>query len=449
MAEKYKLQLLNNENKPKTTIFTNKPEIAIGSGLQTDLRLQQPSVEDNHLQVYFDQMRLRVFGNNVFLNENPLDKNGIYSFQFGDLIRINNHKFAFNLTEPTDFVDENKIIRHPTLELANERARIPGMSDTESRDASGADERGSTSTADPTDEGLVSAAVGKATSTESPPPLTEEDILNDSGRLKRVLESKVDTLDEEIQKSVEHPVRDTPLIPSLSKTQRKDLGEAVIEKDILRTAERVIDEKMKYEHFVIENSLDSLKRDVKDNIKEELKDDLRGEFISDVMEDVREEVKDVLKEGVVKDAIIADVISEIRTTEPQKAEKEVPELKALPKEEASEEKPPAGGGLELVPVEEAEEEKDVKALPGREIKKPRGTPEKRQEEAKEDRGRAKKSESAKSSPRRAKAVEKKEPKQRKAAVSSAGTPRKKRGSAVAEPEPATPKRRKSALPKPE
>lgn len=332
MGEKYKLQLLTNNNEVRNTMFTNKPEITIGSSLHTDIRVQQPSVEDSHIQVYFDHMRIRVLGNNVFLNENILERGSVYSFQFGDVVRINKHKFMFSLTEPNDLVEENKIIRQPTMELKSvgeSRERVSSMGEVQGQ------------------ENVDDAIVAAALSNEGEVHVKTGDM--DPCAVKQVIEEKKEELAQEIKDSINQLSTDTPVLPSFGKKEVKDLGSAVIEKEMLETASRVVSEKMQREDEVIENCLDTLKQDVKDNIKEELRCDLKQEFMCDVLEDIRDEVKEVLREGDIKDAIVADVMSQIETGREKAKERaeerpgEEEEESEKGKEEELEEKVPEAG----------------------------------------------------------------------------------------------------------
>lgn len=286
MAEKYKLQLLTSSNEVKTTMFTNRSEVVIGSSLHSDIRLQQPSVEDSHVQIHFDCMRIRVFGNNVFLNENVLERDSVYGFRFGDVLRINRHKFAFLLTEPGDLVEESRVIRQPSMEL-NELRERSSVEDV-----------------------IVNAALQKVQAVQTPVDASGN-VVGSSSVIRQVLEEKKEVLEREIRESIDHPVRDTPVLPSIGKRSVRDLGEAVIEKEILNTAERVVGDKMRHEHEAIESSLEQLKQQVKDNIKDELREDIRLEFMEDVKEDIRDEVKGMLSEGSIKEAIVADVMSQI------------------------------------------------------------------------------------------------------------------------------------------
>lgn len=318
MTEKYKVQLLTSNDEVRNTMFTNKSEIVIGSSLHTDIRLQQPSVEDSHVQIYLSHMRVRVLGNNVFLNEDLLDRGAVYPFQLGDTLRINKHKFLFSLTEPNDFIAEDKVIRRPTMELdhlsigKNRRdsddehekdasfKRIKLSSEGVEEDLTEAEERS-----------VVTAALNKIRSVRSPVNLSENGV--GTSVIKDAIEEEKEVLKREIRESIDHPVVDTPVIPSINKRSLRDLGEAVIENEILKTAEKVVEEKIKNEHETMENRLDDLKQNVKDNIKEELRCDLRQDFMEDVRGDIRDEVKDALTENTFKEAIVADVMNLIET----------------------------------------------------------------------------------------------------------------------------------------
>lgn len=331
MGEKYKLSSLGSDDKVRSVAFTNESEITIGSGLDSDVRLQQPSIEERHVLVYFDHMKIRVFGDNVFLNEEALEKESMYGFRFGDVVKINRYRFVFSLTEPGDFVDEDKIIRRPTMELSylnregEEKKDIPEGGKRVKISSLG-EEKG-----DVGGDAVVSIALNKVAGVNV--SLCREEAENASS-VKQVIEEQKEMLKKEIRESIETSVVDTPVLPSMGKKNSRDLGEVMIEKEILDSAEKVVEEKMKEEHAAIDGELDELKQSVKDNIKEELREDLKRDFMEDVKEDIRDEVKEVLSSSDMKNAIATDVMSRIE------GEKEEPEKKGDDK--IKEEKPEKG-----------------------------------------------------------------------------------------------------------
>ncbi|ADM11686.1 uncharacterized protein Eint_060780 [Encephalitozoon intestinalis ATCC 50506] len=308
MGEKYKLSSLGSDDKVRSIAFTNETEITIGSGLDADVRLQQPSVEENHVMVYFEQMKIRVLGNNVFLNEEALEKESVYGFGFGDVLRINRYRFMFSLTEPGDFVDEDKIIRRPTMELSylNGEGRERPCLEFEKKEKTlgGESEKN-----EGIGEAVISIALNKVAGVNI--SLCKGEDGEGVSCVKQAIEEQKEVLNKEIKESIEISVVDTPVLPSMGRKNSRDLGEVMIEKEILDTAEKVVDEKMRNENGVIEEGLDELKQNVKDNIKEELREDLKREFMGDVKEDIREEVKEVLSSSDIKNAIASDVISRI------------------------------------------------------------------------------------------------------------------------------------------
>lgn len=305
MGEKYKLQSLGSDNEVRSVAFTNEPEITIGSGLDADVRLQQPSIEENHVLVYFDHMKVRVFGGNVFLNEEPLERESMYAFRFGDVLRINRYRFVFSLTEPGDFVDEDKVIRRPTMELSylaegHEKGGAAGEA-AGKKESVGGDEGGSGGA-----DAVVSIALNKVAG-------VHVSLVGGAGDVcvKQAIEEQKEVLRQEIEESIGHGVVDIPVLPSMGKKSVRDLGEVMIEKEILDSAEKVVSERMRGSETGVEESLDELKQSVKDNIKEELREDLRRDFMGDVREDIRDEVKEVLCSSEMKSAIATDVMSRI------------------------------------------------------------------------------------------------------------------------------------------
>ncbi|AFN83173.1 hypothetical protein EROM_060800 [Encephalitozoon romaleae SJ-2008] len=308
MGEKYKLSSLGSDDKVRSVAFTNESEITIGSGLDSDVRLQQPSIEERHVLVYFDHMKIRVLGNNVFLNEEALEKESMYGFRFGDVVKINRYKFVFSLTEPGDFVDEDKIIRRPTMELSylnreGEEKKDLSEGGKRIKISNSGEEKG-----DGIGDAVVSIALNKVTGVNV--SLCGEEVENVSS-VKQVIEEQKEVLKKEIKESIETSMVDTPVLPSMGKKNSRDLGEVMIKKEILDSAEKVVEEKMKEEHAAIDEELDELKQNVKDNIKEELKEDLKRDFMEDVKEDIRDEVKEVLSSSDMKNAIATDVMSRI------------------------------------------------------------------------------------------------------------------------------------------
>ncbi|CAD25446.1 hypothetical protein [Encephalitozoon cuniculi GB-M1] len=330
MGEKYKLQSLGSDDKVRSVAFTNESEITIGSGLDADVRLQHPSVEESHVLVYFDHMKIRVFGNNVFLNDEALEKESVYAFRFGDVLKINRYRFVFSLTEPGDFVDEDKIIRKPTMELSYLNR---GGEGGEKRSCSGSPkkirvERDMEGKDDVTGDAVVSIALNKVGGVSV--SLCKGEEIEDVSSVKQVLEEQKEVLKREIKESIEQCVVDTPVLPSIGKKNPRDLGEVMIEKEILDSAERMVEEKIRNEYVEISEGLDELKQNVKDNIKEELREDLKKDFMEDVKEDIRDEVKEVLSSSDMKNAIATDVIGRIEAgkEEGDEAGKEKPDEKS-------------------------------------------------------------------------------------------------------------------------
>ncbi|WEL38841.1 hypothetical protein PFJ87_06g01080 [Encephalitozoon hellem] len=328
MGEKYKLSSLGSDDKVRSVAFTNESEITIGSGLDADVRLQQPSVEERHVVVYFDQMKIRVFGGNVFLNEEALEKEAMYGFQFGEVLRINKYRFVFSLTEPGDFVDEDKIIRRPTMELSYLNQEGEGKDAAGCRKKIKISDRG-----EERSDAVVSIALNKVTGVSV--SLSKEEVENVCS-VKQVIEEQKEALKKEIKESIEMSVVDTPVLPSLGRKNSRDLGEVMIKKEILDSAEKVVEEKMREEHEAIDESLDELKQNVKDNIKEELKEDLKRDFMEDVKEDIRDEVKEVLLSSDMKNAIATDVISRIEGEKPDPEEEKEKDDKVKEEEEPKE-----------------------------------------------------------------------------------------------------------------
>ncbi|KAM0671605.1 hypothetical protein OCOL_001397 [Ordospora colligata] len=318
MNEKYKLQSLGSEEEVKSVVFTNEPEVSIGSGIDADVRLQQPSIKERHVIVYFEHMKMRVLGENVFLNEEAIEKGSMCEFRFGDVVRICRYRFVFSQTEPGDFIDDSKVIRKPRMEMSylssemtsGEVEREEPISVVEDKKMQVVDKSGEGMMG----EAVVSIALNKVSGVYV--SLGGDDHANVSC-IKQVIEEQKEVLEKEIEESIEHGAVDTPVIASLAKKQGRDLGEVMIEKELLSNAEKIVEEKMRNEHDAVELELDELKQSVKDSIKEELREDLRRDFMNEVKEEIRDEVKEVLMSSEMKEAIATDVIGHIDVIQEQ------------------------------------------------------------------------------------------------------------------------------------
>jgi len=312
MNEKYKLQSLGSEEEVKSVVFTNEPEVSIGSGIDADVRLQQPSIKERHVLVYFEHMKMRVIGENVFLNEDAVEKGSVCEFRFGDVVRICRYRFVFSQTEPGDFVDDSKVIRRPRMEMSYLNSEGIGNAE-ESEEPTNVTESKKMQVVEKSGEGVmgeavVSIALNKVSGVYV--SLGGDEHANVSC-IKQVLEEQKEVLEKEIEESIEHGAVDTPVIASLAKKHGRDLGEVMIEKEILNSAEKIVEEKMRNEHDAIELGLDELKQSVKDSIKEELREDLKRDFMMEVKEEIRDEVKEVLMSSEMKDAIATDMMGHI------------------------------------------------------------------------------------------------------------------------------------------
>nr|AHW68374.1 hypothetical protein NP_02A05 [Nosema pernyi] len=81
--------------------------------------------------------------------------------------------------------------------------------------------------------------------------------------VKEAITNKKDDLNSEIRDTIEPEitVTDTPIDPTLSRRVMKDLGEVVLEKEILNDAEKVVDEKLGVSEESMEGSVGGSNRD--------------------------------------------------------------------------------------------------------------------------------------------------------------------------------------------
>ncbi|KAF9763160.1 hypothetical protein NGRA_1455, partial [Nosema granulosis] len=344
-----KLKIEEKEGAKDMNIYTSASEIIIGTGLDCNLRIHEPSIERYHLKINIPNKQVWVMGKDVYLNDNLLDVNAHHSFEYGDTIRIHRVFITLQPTEPNTETNGKYILKHipdimkendvnvvsfdqeqigtnvyvnnigkvsdgqvddkivddkivddkivddkivdgnkeTTIEreiISNqfieggilhqeitERIHIEEVEeiiicDKKEEETSIKEEEEETSIKEEEEE----------TSIKDVPEIQQAVKILEDGNVEMALEDgdlttvkeainlKKEDLNTDIRDTIEaeSTVSDTPIDPSISKRVVKDLGEVVLEKEILSDAEKIVDEKIvdekKDEEAIEKNEKDSV-----------------------------------------------------------------------------------------------------------------------------------------------------------------------------------------------